>query len=333
MTFQTRFVDSESLLACIDSYQILGTLLATFSTQALLPLTLVSKRFHSIIVRLLHYRLLVASELPEYQLLVEAYHPTRKWLHPYMICTHLETNGLSPLYEGEGSLYEDCDDHCGRLERLSSLYSRFTLKDADWPRARPPIPTMAMGAQTQPISSLAAPAVNPVTGEACISRDFALDRNELFSQFCAYGTLVLGTARQGVYMSTAKLVRDGEGVTRIWRQWLQDRAKESVERDEILREFGEEGAQAFAASCAVGSDQGVRWTDCKQNFGFRCVVRDRTVRDDDAEDEEDPPLNFAVEITELVIRTTHLLLAVEALQKQSRRPGKATVFGSWLIEA
>ena len=104
--------------------QLIVQLLTPFPTRALLPLTAVSQRFHNIILRILHYRLLLAASLKEYRLILECYHPSTKWTEPYLFCTYLGTDGLSSKHEGEGSLYADCAN-AARLQKLSGLYSRF----------------------------------------------------------------------------------------------------------------------------------------------------------------------------------------------------------------
>lgn len=89
-----------------------------------MPLTTVSHRFHALILRILHYRLLLSASLKEYKLILECFHPTSKLIEPHVFCKYLGTDGLSNKYEGEGSLYENVET-AQQLGRLSTLYSRF----------------------------------------------------------------------------------------------------------------------------------------------------------------------------------------------------------------
>jgi F-box-like len=119
-------MDSARTLDLFDlPNEVLVSTLTPFPTSELLPLVTVCRRFHSIILRILHFRLLLAASLPEYKLILEAYHPSRRWNDPYYFCTYLGTDGLSSKHEGEGSLYADCATESGRLAKLGMLYSRF----------------------------------------------------------------------------------------------------------------------------------------------------------------------------------------------------------------
>lgn len=104
--------------------QVFVQILTPFSTRDLLRLTTVSYRFHALVLRILHYRLLVAASLQEYKLILECFHPASKLTEPHVFCTYLGTDGLSDKHEGEGSLYENVETS-QQLGRLTSLYSRF----------------------------------------------------------------------------------------------------------------------------------------------------------------------------------------------------------------
>lgn len=104
--------------------QVFVQVLTPFTTRDLLRLTTVSYRFHALVLRILHYRLLVAASLREYKLIFECYHPVQKLTEPHVFCKYLGTDGLSDKHEGEGSLYENVETS-RQLGRLTSLYSRF----------------------------------------------------------------------------------------------------------------------------------------------------------------------------------------------------------------
>jgi hypothetical protein len=104
--------------------QVFVQILSPFTTRELLPLAMVSQRFYALILRLLHYRLLLSASLTEYKLILECFHPTSKLTEPHHFCNYLGTPGLSDKHEGEGSLYENIDT-AHQLGRLGSVYSIF----------------------------------------------------------------------------------------------------------------------------------------------------------------------------------------------------------------
>lgn len=99
-------------------------ILTPLTTRELLHLATVSQRFHALVLRLLHYRLLLTASLTEYKLILECFHPTSKLTEPHVFCKYIGTPGLSDKYEGEGSLYENIDT-AKQLGRLGSVYSIF----------------------------------------------------------------------------------------------------------------------------------------------------------------------------------------------------------------
>lgn len=111
-------------MAIVHSSQVFVQILSPLPTRSLLPLATVSHRFHALILRILHYRLLQSAALKEYKLMLECYHPSSKLSEPHVFCQYLGTDGLSSQYEGQGSLYDNLET-AQKLGRLTSLYSRF----------------------------------------------------------------------------------------------------------------------------------------------------------------------------------------------------------------
>jgi hypothetical protein len=311
-----------------------------------LPLVLVSRRLHSIIVRILHYRLLLAAALPEYKLILEAYHPSKRYTDPYLFCTYLGTDGLSSKLEGEGSLYVDCPGAEGRLAKLGALYSRFRPEK---PSIEGTIPRRAFPAGGTPSQAHGGAASQPVYanggdgGSNKVVHSLNFDGGELFTQFCAYASLVTLGPRRGVFLNTVHMVKDKAGWMRVWKDWLQARA------DELKTEEGTQLKQVASVSereSTVGEDKTILWQDHKRNIGLRVAVRDTqrrfTAR---STDDDDLPMGFTIEIKgrwrgstlsvpanlgalELVVRTTHLMLAVEtSIEDQKNASGKAMIFG------
>ncbi|KIV84476.1 hypothetical protein, variant [Exophiala sideris] len=312
--------------------EIFVSILSAFETQDLLPLVVVSRRFHSIILRILHFRLLLAAALPDYKLILEAYHPSKRYSDTYLFCTYLGTDGLSSKHEGEGSLYEDCLSEEGRFAKLGALYSRFR---PERPAVQGSMPARRIaGAVVSQLASSSAPT-QPIYadggdgGSAKVLHTLNLDPDELFGQFCAYASLVRLGPRRGVFLSNVHIVQSGQGVMRVWKQWLQDRAQELWQQEQDPG-FDIDRTPT-TNSPLIGLDKNILWTDYRKNVGLRVAIRDREGKcyGKDPSEYDELPLSFSIEIQELVVRTTHLMLAVEAsAQDQSNRSGQA--FISWV---
>lgn len=282
--------------------QVLIPTLSFFPTQSLLPLAIISRRFHSLILRILHFRLLLAASLPEYKLILEAYHPSRRNTDPYLFCTYLGTDGLSSQHEGEGSLYEDCENETGRLAKLGALYSRFRPErpgvEGSMPLRRiagaTPVQNQA-GSTSQPIYANAGDG-----GNIKVSHVINLDADELFGQFCAYSSLVRLGPRRGVFLSTVPIVSVGQGVMRVWRQWLRDRARESRRSEQENSKSSHEPIlnRSSTTLCPnIGQDTYIMWTDYRRNVGLRVAVYSRDGKCyDDGSDLDEVPLSFSIEI-------------------------------------
>ena len=246
----------------------------------------------------MHFRLLRAAALPEYKLILEAYHPSRKYTDPYLFCTYLGTDGLSSKHEGEGSLYADCKREEGRLAKLGGLYSRFRPESPNVEGTMParriagaaPVQTVA-GHSAQPIY-----ANNGDGGAKKVVHTINLDADELFGQFCAYASLVRLGPRRGVFLSTVHIVKSGSGVMRVWREWLATRASEAKEREDL-------DGVAFKptptlASPVIGEDKNILWTDYKKNVGLRVAVKDlqRRFTAPAGREHAELPFSFSMEI-------------------------------------
>ena len=281
--------------------EILVSVLTPFLTADLLPLTTVSRRFHSVILRIIHFRLLLAASLPDYKLILEAYHPSKRYFDPYLFCTYLGTDGLSSTHEGEGSLYADCATETGRFAKMGMLYSRFRperpLVAGSMPLRRiagaTPVQSQN-GNPNQPIYSNAGDG-----GSIKVVYTINLDSEELFGQFCAYSSLVTLGPRRGVFLSAVPIVEPKQGTIRIWKEWLCERARE-------LRKLEVEGAtevepvlerSSTTAFPDVGQDQNIMWTDYRRNVGLKVAVRCREERCyDESPGLDTIPLAFDFEI-------------------------------------
>ena len=250
------------------------------------------------ILRILHFRLLLAAALPDCKLILEAYHPSRtSGANTYLYCTYLGTDGLSSKHEGEGSLYEDCDGEEGRFAKLGALYSRFRPERPSVTASMPvrriagAIPAQSAVGDTQPIYGDSGDG-----GSTKVSHILNLDADELFGQFCAYPQLVHFGPRRGVFLSSAHIVQHGQGVMRVWKQWMQDRA---LELYEVEQESHMDLDKTATLNCpTIGADKNILWTDYKKNVGLRVAIRDREGRLYGKEPDEcsDIPMSFIIEI-------------------------------------
>jgi len=293
--------------------QILVHILRPFPTESLLPLTLICNKIHDLVLRILHYRLLLAAAAPEYKIILEAYHPSRRYTKPYLFCEYLGTDGLSSKHEGEGSLYQDCDGVAGRLGKLGALYSRFRPEHPD---VEGTVPMRRIAGAAPVLTQLtdgtagdhtdgavqSAPPTTPIYrnagdgGTKKVIHTINLDPGELFGQFCAYGSLVRLGPRRGVFLSTVNIVEPGAGTIRVWRNWLIDRCNELYEAENSGTSASSLEATPTTRTPAFRSDPTILWTDYKKNVGLRVLVRHRAREAYDTEILDDDPLSCDLEI-------------------------------------
>lgn len=273
-------------------------ILSPFSTRDLLPLATISHRFHDLVLRIIHYRLLLAAALKEYKLILECFHPSSKLTEPHVFCKYLGTDGLSDRYEGKGSLYEDVDT-AKRLGRLTCLYSRF--------RPEVTIEQMGTGARITPYSDLEG---EPGKENPAVTRPVNLEDFENFSQLCVVASVVKVVPGTDLLLSTIEVV---DGVVRLFRDWLRD-----------------QGQRSSSDAPSNSTDDSILWVDTGQNVGLKLRVRQKEVSQQQfpilIHRDEMPPANYEVDIEELHIRTTRLLLAVEQSQQDQRDYTRAVIF-------
>ena len=243
-----------------------------------------------------------------------------------MFCDYLGTDGLSNDSESEYELYKDIDK-TGRLGKLSSLYSHFRpVHPEDDRKVRRLHPA---GGPFTPSFDLA-----EQEGDEYVGQNIHLESHELFSQLQTITNLVKVGPRRGLFLSCVNI---GDGLTRVWRDWLAERA--AVDSCPIQ----EEDVDAVAQKRLL-------WADSGSHVGLRMRVKER----DDIHNpvivrrDEDPAVSYTLQYegatlnfreptrqwlminAELLIRTTQLLLMVEQAKEQEvNHSGKAIVIGSW----
>ena len=285
-------------------------ILCLFPTTSLLPLTLTSRRIHDVILRIIHNRLLAAANIPGHQVVLECYHPSTKHSTPYYICEYLGTDDLCTV-AGE---QQTCT-----LGQLRGLYSHF----------RP----------TQPEGDRKVWAVHPITGwrtttldafientDGLVSQDVDLESYEQFSQLQSQVSVVKIGPQRGIFQGCITV---GEGLTRVWRNWLGEQAKKHGVSNVIQPE---------------PQNGSLLWSSMTEHTGLRLHVTERQGsaaapirRNADDENvsytlqyEGTSSMSFTITVanfpSELVVRTSQLLLQVEkTLSEEVNHEGKTMI--------
>ncbi|KAL4897942.1 hypothetical protein BDV59DRAFT_168945 [Aspergillus ambiguus] len=284
--------------------EVFVQIFSPFSTKALLPLTTVSQRFHALILRILHYRLLLSASLKEYKLILECFHPTSKLIEPHVFCQYLGTDGLSDNYEGEGSLYENVQT-AQQLARLSSLYTRF--------RPEVTVEERSSGARL-------VPSTDHDPDSLVVTRPVNLEEDENFSQLCVVVNIVKVMPGTNLLLSTITVE---DGVIRIFRDWLKEQAGRPHSSTGSSLEKGNHPS-------AGGEESQMLWVGQSKNVGLKVRVREKTYLNRPVpilfHQDEDPFTSYELYIDELHIRTTRLLMTMEQSLQEQQNYTKAMVF-------
>ncbi|KAJ0298887.1 hypothetical protein Brms1b_013276 [Colletotrichum noveboracense] len=282
----------------IDSLpnEILIAILSSFESRALLPMTLVDRRFNATATTILQHRLLHTAEMEGHEMMLESYHPSAKLTTPSMSCRFMGVDFLdSRTWSGD----DDLD-----LADLSQLYSHFRPVVSEETRRMRRIYTRRVPGAEAPQEDA---GDEPVTQELC------LDEGEPFTQLCTTTSLVKTGPRPGVFASHSNIE---DGVVRVWRHWLERMA-------------------AKCAIAPEQRDQStILWADATKNVGLRFHVTQ--VGQEQApilhSRDEDPPVTYSLRYegelqrfspshvreakqltmtSELLVRTSQVLLAME----------------------
>ncbi|KAB8292565.1 hypothetical protein EYC80_008272 [Monilinia laxa] len=274
-------VDSFTGIASLPNELLINSL-SLLSTRELLPIASTCKRFHNSIIRIIHHRLLAASSLKDFKLVLECYHPSTRLDTPHLFCDYIGTDGLSDDFGREEDLYKEVED-TGRLGKMFSLYSHF----------RPVQPEKRMVWKKSPAGG-ARPDLLSKSQEELVSQDIDLESYEYFSQLCTNTRLAKVEQKGGSFKSCGNL---GEGVLRVFRGWLSDRAEANERHVDTPEE----------------RENRLLWAGAEKNVGLRLKV----LKQEEAPEpimlgrDEEPPVFYKLQYEELVIRTTQLLLSIE----------------------
>ncbi|RMZ73533.1 f-box domain [Pyrenophora seminiperda CCB06] len=283
-------------------------------TPELLPLTTISHRIYTLILRILHNRLVAAAELHSHSVLLECFHPSAKLTEPPYFCTYRGTDGLSRYND-----YDPSKTDIGRLGEMYNMYSRFRPHrrelEPDQRRVKPR-PGDVPGSRTFPGA-----VQERYEGDDAVKQLLSLEAGELFTQLIAQTNLV----RIGVHNLFTNFVDIEEGVVRVWRDWLRETA-EVGRGKEVVGETAEEEKADL-------EDSRILWVSPRRDSGIRFIVRERKLRRDVPiliSSDEDMPVTYEIEYDELLVRTAHLLLMLEkSMLQEDNSSGKAVVFGSF----
>jgi hypothetical protein len=261
------------------------------TTPELLPLTTISHRIYTLILRILHNRLVAAAELHPRKLLLECFHPSAKLTEEPYFCSYRGTDGLT-------SYNEDTHD-TGRLGEMYNMYSRFRPHrrdlEAEGRRVRPR-PGDVPGSRTYPDT-----AQGRSDGES-VKQTLSLESHELFTQLVAQAHLAT-TDPRGRLMNTIDIE---EGVIRVWRDWLKDMAaKVPATNTKVPQEVAEEvgkGKEVVKEATEQKldlEDSSILWASTRKDSGIRFNVRERKLRTDFPilirTDEDDMPVSYEIE--------------------------------------
>ncbi|KAJ5816147.1 hypothetical protein N7447_008380 [Penicillium robsamsonii] len=316
--------------------EVFVQILSDFSTRALLPLTSVNHRLHALVLRILHYRLLLSTPLKEYKLLLECFHPSSKLTEPHVFCKYLGTDGLSERHDGAGSLYENVDT-AHQLGRVTGLYSRFRPEASNNEEEQD---TDGSDFGVSPGRILLLSGVvgfiradmnggREGKGDDAVIREVTLDGYEDFSQLCVVVNLVQVKPGTSLLLSASTIE---DGVVRLWREWLRGQSGEIKKTPETNLEEGSEKAR-------ISSDEGILWVDTSKTVGLKMRVRPKAwdpsfpvlVHQDDRNDDSCVGYEvilqgellllsrgYRVDLVELHIRSMRLLLAVEQSKEEQK---------------
>lgn len=310
--------------------EILLQLLMTFETRALIPLSLVSHRFYDLVIRILQNRLLRVSSLEDHQLVLESFHPCSRLSAPPLACEYQGTDAFSNK-TAAGSLYDDVPD-CERLGKLSGLYSHFKPILPEETKTRRPHSAGDVPGHPDTSTLFPGPSLETEFKDEMPGSILRLESYEIFSQLVTITSLVKIGPRKGFFLSCVDI---GEGVIRIWRNWLADRvtAAASLKSATLSTSTYPSTDELHCAESALERNARMLWLDKNKTVGLRLRV---TEHQDEVNmsillrADEDAPVAYKVQYEELVIKTTALLCTVEeSLQQESNHACKTVVMWNW----
>jgi hypothetical protein len=265
------------------------------TTRELLPLTSISRRLSTIILRILHNRLVAAAELDSHSLLLECYQPSMRLFEPPYFCAYHGTEGMS-LYETGAEAEINIGE---RLNKMHNMYSRFRPHQRELEqggRRVLPRPGDVPGSRTFPGT-----VKDKYQGET-VKQTLTLEAHELFTQLVPQINLVKIGPRHGLFTC---FVDVEEGVLRVWKDWLADTAaKGRPDQGSRVTEFEEQIVRSKEAVKEINKkntnleDPRILWVSSARDSGIRFNVKERKFRRDTPiliRADEDMPVTYEIE--------------------------------------
>lgn len=231
--------------------QVLLSILAHFPTIHLTQLSLVCRRFASLVCRLLQRRLQAVASLPANDLIFECFTPAAKLTTPSLDCRYIGTRiggpGRSLLEEqvadvedGDGKTEEKEGLPAG-LDRLTRMYSVFQPLAPN--ENRRTCLRRTDGSSSQPERQSAMELVY-------------LESEQPFEQLCAITSVGRPGPRPGLYTSHVNI---NDGVLRLWRDWLTQQSSDLA-------------GSGGGGGGGDDDDRQVLWVDAGRTVGLRMRV-------------------------------------------------------------
>ena len=270
--------------------QLLIHILKALSTPLLLRLAPTCHRLYHLILRIIHGRLLLAASPRDHDLILECYHPSLERTEPHLVCEYLGTPGLNnPLGTSQPTSNQFTEP--GFLAQLGNIYSTFrpVRQEAEEKFVRPHPAGGALGSQN---GSAAIPSQGMSVKDnrkTSVSHNVSLDSNESFSQLCVKAHLVQLGPRRGIF---SNLINVTEGVIRIWRDWLAQRATTSV------FERAEDSSRLSDPVDSRVTNEHMLWVDDKKNAGIDVYIKENRWRREVPvllHRDEDPAVSYVME--------------------------------------
>lgn len=254
--------------------------------QLLFQTRFVCHRFHGLIARIIHARLLRAASLSDRKLILECYHPSAQYTEPYLYCDYLGTPGLSDKIQDQPPIFDFTGDQTAKEGTLKRLYSHFqpTRKDPEPKIYRSHPAGNVPGSRASELAN----RVREPFGESTVSQNVSLEAHELFTQLRFLVAVVQTGPRRGFFLSVENLI---DKTQRIFRNWLAERA-EAI------------GGQTAGASNSVTNEHGcgadrMLWVDQKKIVGLRVRVEERKGRKESPilyNKDEDQAVSYSLEL-------------------------------------
>lgn len=280
-----------------------------------------------------------------------------------MFCLSTGTPGLCDI--PQANELDGKEQHVGRIKKMGEMYSRFRpqRKEPDLfarPRRHPAVDIP--GSRTWAVSNQVPQAQD---GDR-VTETVTVDAHDLFSQLSTSVYLGRREPRRGLLDSIQNV---SEGTIRVWRNWLSDQCETKTFSDgtPVTVHHGSSSNRDRKEPMVPGSlsdtsedprkDGSILWVNTRDdNVGIKFKVKEKKWRRTTAmpilfESDVEVAVSYEVEfegsssmkrchltladatnlVTEILVRTAHLLFTLEEAQQQMANDGgRAIVFGSYI---